>query len=153
MTTLEPGFEDKARKAFADEAADQLFAERDNLAFRFAQTANDNFRVYASQHDYDINHIWEDFTVTDARRTRNGAEATIEWPPLTALFEHGVSPHTITGNPLLHFYWEAIDQWIQTEEVNWGSETGGIPESRAIRRAIQSFRASLRRRGTGGQFI
>jgi len=64
----------------------------------------------------------------------------IEWPGLTALFEWGVSPHTISGNPLLHFYYERIDQWITTDEVNWGSETGGIPESRAIRNAMADIR-------------
>lgn len=146
-------FENDLRDALIDDAEDALYNGPNNLAFQLLQDAETNFQNYANAHDYDIEHIWQDAKVTDARRTARGASARIEWPPLTSLFEFGVSPHTIRGNPILHFFWAAKNRWVRTEEVNWGSETGGIPESRAIRNAINGFRAKLRGRGPGGRFV
>lgn len=153
MARLETGFEQKATDAFQQAAVDGLYGERGNVVFEFIQTVNENFQRYARANGYDIDHIWQDVEVTDAQPTATGARARIEWPGLTGLFEYGVSPHTIDGNPLLHFYWEEADQWVQTESVDWGSETGGIPEARAIRNGLRSLRASLQRRGPGGRFV
>lgn len=145
MATLEAAFDRKAEAALMDAAA-----EADPGAV-LADFAERNFREYAREHGYDIEHVWEDATI-ETTRSGDRLRTTIEWPALTALFEYGVSPHTIRGNPILHFYWEAKDVWIQTEEVNWGSETGGIPEARAIRRAINQLRGEFQARGPGGRF-
>lgn len=139
MARLESAFERKARDALIESAADGLFDDPDNLAFRFAEMVNDNFAAYASANGYDIDHIWEEFDVTEAEVTATGAHVRIEWPGLTALFEYGVPPHTIRGNPMLHFFWESEGRWVMTEEVNWGSKTGGIPEARAIRDALEQL--------------
>ena len=143
MTSLDRGFEDNLREAVLDKAEAQLYGERDNIAFDMLSTANDNFRDYAAENDYELESIIESGRVTATERTSQDVSATFEWGPLSGLFEFGVAPHTIDGNPLLHFYWEAKNQWIKTESVNWGSETGGIPESRAIRNALNETRRAL----------
>lgn len=137
MTTLAPSFEADLQEAMLDEIEQTL---RDELGPTLIDVARENWQSYASAHDYDIDHVWEDVEGPFVERDGDSVTLRIQWPGLTALFEFGVSPHTIDGNPLLHFYWEEIDQWIQTESVEWGSETGGIPESRAIRDALNWFR-------------
>lgn len=138
MTTLS-GFEEGLREAVMDDAEREVAAATDTLADESAR----NFQQYASRNDYDIEHIWQDIDVSGVRRTTNTARATVSWPGLTALFEYGVDPHVIEGNPLLAFYWEAVGEFIVTESVNWGSRTGGIPESRAIRAALAMVRRDL----------
>ncbi|GGK74543.1 hypothetical protein [Haloarcula sebkhae] len=137
--TLPDSFEDDLRAAVLDDVEQQF---RDEIGSELIDIARDNWEAYAGRNDYDIGHI-----PTEARlsveRDDSTVSARIEWPELTALFEWGVDPHTIEGNPLLHFYWEAKDQWITTESVNWGSETGGIPESRAIRDAVEQLAGGL----------
>lgn len=36
----------------------------------------------------------------------------------SSYLEEGTAPHTIKGNPYLHFYWEKKDVWIKTKAVN-----------------------------------
>ena len=138
---LESGFETKLREALLADVERQL---RDEYGPLLKRTARENFEAYATRNDYDIDFIWEEAKGPTITRRRNAVVLQIEWPELTALFEFGVDPHTIEGNPLLHFYWEAKDQWIKTESVDWGSETGGIDESRAIRDAMNELRRLLR---------
>lgn len=133
MTELDGAFEAKLREALLSEVEQQL---REDIGPLLKATAKENFQRYAQRNDYAIQHIWEDADGPFVERTRNSVRVRVEWPELTALFEFGVSPHTINGNPLLTFYWEAKDQWITTESVNWGSETGGINAARAIRDAL-----------------
>jgi len=140
--TLERGFEDDLREAVLADVEQTL---RDEIGPELKRAARENFEDYAATNDYDIEHIWQEAVGPIVEATADGVSVRIEWPELTALFEFGVSPHTIEGNPLLHFYWEAKDQWVTTESVEWGSETGGIPESRAIRDALRSIRREVGR--------
>ncbi|WP_137288834.1 hypothetical protein [Natronorubrum halophilum] len=136
---LDQAFEDDLREALLDDAEQKA---RDEIGPRLKQIAQENWKAYASRHNYEIDHIWEDAELV-VDRDGDAVSIRIEWPGLTALFEWGVDPHTIDGNPLLHFYYDRIGQWITTESVNWGSETGGIPESRAIRDAIDQLEGEL----------
>lgn len=147
MTDLENGFEDKLKQAMLDEADSQMPQWVDRLT----AITEMNWRRYASRKGYSIEHIWEDVE-TSTRRTPNGVEATIRWP-FSALFEFGVSPHVIEGNPYLSFTWESppegtrpqgAPKHIITQSVNWGSVTGGIDESRAIRDGLLQWRGELR---------
>lgn len=140
--TLERGFEDDLREAVLADVEQTL---RDEIGPELKRAARENFEDYAATNDYDIGHIWQEAAGPMVEATADGVSVRIEWPELTALFEFGVSPHTIEGNPVLHFYWEAKDQWVTTESVEWGSETGGIPESRAIRDALRSIRREVGR--------
>ncbi len=133
------GFEDAAREAFLDEI-ERTF--REEVGPQLKRVAEANWKAYASRNGYDIDHVWEDASEPIVERDGDSVSVRIEWPELTALFEFGVGPHTIEGNPL-HFYWAEKDQWIKTDSVNWGSETGGINESRAIRDAMNELRRVL----------
>jgi len=134
---LDNNFEDDLREALLEDIEQTL---REEIGPQLIEIARENWKAYATRNNYDIDHIWKDVEGPIVERDGDSVTLRIEWPGLTALFEWGVSPHTISGNPLLHFYYDRIDQWITTDEVNWGSETGGIPESRAIRNAMADIR-------------
>lgn len=137
MADVESDFEEKLLEATLDDIEQTV---RTELAPLLIETAKQNWQSYASKNDYEIDHIWTDVEGPIVEREDGRITIRLEWPPLTALFEWGVTPHTIEGNPMLHFYWEEIDQWIKTDEVEWGSRTGGIDESRAIRDATETLR-------------
>lgn len=148
MTTVETGFEDAAREAVLDDVERTV---RTELGPALKQTVRENIEGYADRHGYDIEHIWEDAELMIDRSDR-AVDIRIEYPGLTALFEFGVSPHTIEGNPLLSFDWEAppegtrppgAPRHVVTGFVDWGSVTGGIPEARGIRDALQWFRREV----------
>jgi hypothetical protein len=139
MTTLNSGFEDDLREALLDDV-ERWFQE--DVGPQLIETARENWQAYADRNDYDIDHIPDDAELS-VERDEDSVTVRVEFPELTALFEWGVDPHTIEGDPLLHFYWEAKDQWIKTESVDWGSETGGIPEARAIRDALEAVGGDL----------
>lgn len=137
--TLDSDFEAKLQAAVLDDVEQTL---KDEIGPQLKQVAEDNFKNYAQANGYDIEHVWQDAELS-VERGRDSVTVTVEWPGLTALFEFGVDPHTIEGDPLLHFYWEEQDRWVQAEEVNWGSETGGINEAGAIRDAMAQIRRQL----------
>jgi hypothetical protein len=139
---LDSDFEAELCEAVLDDVEATL---QDEIGPLLKRTARENFEAYASEHGYDIDHVWEDAEGPLVERKEETVSVRVEWPGLTALFEFGVSPHTIEGDPLLHFYWEKIDQWVTTESVEWGSDTGGIPESRAIRDALNLVRREAKR--------
>jgi len=139
MAELENGFESKLRENILDDIEQTLEEE---IGPWLIQTAREHWEAYASRNGYDIDFIWEDAEFV-VERDGDSVTLRVEWPELSALFEFGVDPHTIEGNPTLTFYWEAKDTWIQTDEVNWGSETGGINESRAVRDAMNELRRLL----------
>lgn len=148
MTTLD-GFEEAAKQALLDEAEDKLPDKTDRLA----EIAEENWRQYASRKGYSISLIWEDLEKSSVQRSTNSVSQRITWP-FSGLFEFGVSPHVIEGNPYLSFTWPAppegtrppgAPKHVTTQSVNWGSVTGGIDESRAIRNALLQFRGELRK--------
>jgi len=137
---LDSGFEADLEEALLKDVEQRL---QDEVGPELKRVARENWEAYAAAQGYDIEHIWEDAEGPFVERDGDSITLRIEWPELTTLFEYGVSPHTIEGNPLLHFYWAEVDQWVKTESVDWGSETGGIPESRAIRDAMNWLRREL----------
>jgi hypothetical protein len=134
---------DSARQAFLDSAEQALVGQRGNLVSQAVQEAHENLQAYASQQGYDIEFLESEFAGVDVDRGQRAL--TVEWAwesELAAYYEFGVAPHTIRGDPL-HFYWAEKDQWIQTDEVEWGSETGGIPESRWVRDSLHWLRREV----------
>lgn len=149
MTSLESSFEADLREALLEDIEQTL---REEVGPQLKQAARENFEAYASAHGYDIEHIWQDAEGPMIDRDGDSVSLRIEWPGLTALFEFGVSPHTIEGDPILSFVWEGppggtrppgAPKHVVAQEVNWGSVTGGIPESRAIRDAMNTVRREL----------
>jgi len=149
MTSLDRDFEADLRDAVMDDAEARL----SDVAQRLADAAEQAFRAYAARNGYDIEHIWQDADGPTVSRSQDAVHAQIHWPGLTALFEFGVDPHTIEGNPTLAFHWAAPPEgtrppgapsYVVADEVDWGSVTGGIPEARAIRNALDAARVDLR---------
>lgn len=137
MTSLSSSFESDLKQAVMDDVEAKA---RQDIGPRLVEIARQNWQAYASRNGYDLDHI-ESGAELSVDRDGDTVRIRVEWPGLTALFEWGVDPHIITGD--LHFYYEKIDQWIQTDSVNWGSETGGIPEARAIRDAVDEVGGNL----------
>lgn len=147
MVTLDADFEEQLAEAMLDDAEEQ----GEQIGQDLKDTAGQNFQSYASRNDYDISHIWTDSEGPFVEREQNAVRIAVEWPELSGLFEHGVSPHTIRGSPLA-FAWPSPPQgtrpqgapsFVVTDEVNWGSVTGGINEARAIRNAMAEIRRAL----------
>ncbi|EMA17184.1 hypothetical protein [Haloarcula amylolytica] len=135
---------DSAREALLDDIERKLVGERDNLVFKTVNRAHQQLRNYATRNGYTEGPLIDSFAGVEASRSRRSMQAAWSWEHKVMQFwEFGVEPHTISGNPLLHFYWDAADQWVQTESVNWGSETGGIPPSRSVRDSLNWLRREL----------
>jgi len=148
MTTLSGSFEADLREAVLEDAEARL---RATLGPRLVALARERWESYASRNDYDIAHIWQDATL-EVSREGEVVQVSVQWPELTALFEFGVSPHTIEGDPVLAFHWAAPPEGtrppgapenVVAQSVDWGSVTGGIPEARAIRDALRQFRQEV----------
>jgi hypothetical protein len=142
MTTID-GFEDALREDLMEQAEQEVAERRDQLA----QESGDRFDAYASRHGYDIGFLADGIETSAVKRRGNRVSATVSWPGLTALFEYGVDPFTLSASgDQLAFPWLSPPQgtrppgapsFVVTDEINWGSVTGGIPEARAIRTALQ----------------
>ena len=142
MTTID-GFEDALRDDLMDQAEAEVAERRDQLA----QESGDRFDAYASRHGYDIGFLADGIETSSVERRGNRVSATVSWPGLTALFEYGVDPFTLSASgDQLAFLWQSPPEgtrppgapgFVVADSVNWGSVTGGIPEARAIRTALQ----------------
>lgn len=154
---------------FEQKLAEALTPDRDEMRLlgeRMMAMAEDNWREYAATNEYDIEHVYEDAEITDVRVEPGNASVRVEWP-FSAQFEFGVDPHVIeaTNAEVLKFPWpdgpdEVLAQFepmwndpdhfleepeVLFPEVEWGSETGGIPKARAVRDMLMELRAELRR--------
>lgn len=160
MTTLEAGFESKAREALLDEAEEEAPAIGD----RMLEIAEEKWRSYAEANDYDIDHIWRDAEGPDIARDDREVRIRVRWPK-SAQFEFGVDPHVIEASnaDVLAFPWPEMegvefgntgktfdevfaDTWpiVFFPEVDWGSESGGIPKARAVRDMLRELRGEPR---------
>lgn len=156
MAELDRSFESDLREAVMDEAEDQLYARRNNLAFQFRQLVSDNIEDFATEEGYDLDSIAESGRVTSTSRAQNTVSATLEWDPPAAIFEFGARPHKIEGNPVLSFVWEDPPEWVK-QEFPQGRDAGGrfksgwrvffpsvnhpgVPAGRFIRGALNQLR-------------
>jgi len=135
---------DSARQAFLDSAERALVGAQGNLISQCVGEAHDQLASFASsQGGYAYEPVESSFEGVTVDRSPRSLSIEWSWGHVAAgLWEFGVPPHTIEGDPL-HFYWAEKDQWVQTDEVNWGSETGGISEARWVRDSLHWLRREV----------
>lgn len=163
MATLDAGFESDAREAILDEVEGELVGRQNSLVHRFVQVVHNNLRSYGRRHDYDVEPSMESFEIGRVERSGNTIRVTVEWTdPQFGRWEFGIEPHEIRARnaEALAFVWEDPPQWVR-EEFNQARDAGGrfssgwmvffqsvdhpgIPESRALRDAINGLRELLR---------
>jgi hypothetical protein len=156
---LERGFEAATERALLDDAESRLVGQQAALIYDFIEAVHDRLREYARRNDYDIDSTIDSLATPEVSRREDSVEIVVGWESdQMARWEFGVSPHTIDGNPILSFVWADPPQWVREEfdeadsgdgwrvffkSVNWGSDTGGIPASRAIRESLRDLEAIL----------
>lgn len=150
MTTLEDGFEDALRESLLDGAEEAVGEWRDQLA----DESERRFDAYAARNGYDLGYLGDTIETSRVRRRGNRVSATVSWGALAAIWEYGVSPFTLEASgDQLAFLWASppegtrppgAPEFVQSKSVNWGSVTGGIPEARAIRTALQVVGQAMR---------
>lgn len=154
---LEAQFERKVQAAVLDEAEHQLVGEEANLIFEFVELVHTLLRSYGNRHGYDVESTIESLEPVAVHRTDRRLRVTVGWgSEQMARWEFGVAPHTIDGNPILSFIWADPPDWVR-DAFDQGRDTRGrfvsgwrvffpsvdhpgIPESRAVRDAINAFR-------------
>jgi len=142
--TVDDAVLDSAREALLDDIERKLVGQQNNLVYRTVREAHDQLDRYAATNGYYVDPLIDSFDGVETDRSRTSIHAEWSWEhKVMSFWEFGVSPHTIRGDPLLHFYWDKIDQWVTTDSVEWGSETGGIPPSRAVRDSLHWLRRAL----------
>lgn len=161
MSTLDSGFESDLEEAVLDEAEAKLIGEEANLVFQFVELVHSNLQSYANRHDYDVESTIESLGTPQVDRQNGQLAITIGWESKQMdRWEFGVSPHRIDGNPILSFIWKEPPEWVKEEFPQGRSSSGefvsgwrvffgsvehpGIPESRAIRDALNGLRQVLR---------
>jgi len=154
---LEADFEQKAREALLDDVQTTLVGEQANLIYEFVELVHTNLRAYGQRHGYDVESTIDSLGQPEVDRSTNTISVTIGWESeQMGRWEFGVSPHTIDGDPLLSFVWENPPQWVRQEfdQARTGGgqfasgwrvffqsvDHPGIPESRAIRDAMNGLR-------------
>ncbi len=155
------GFEEAAQEALLDEAEKKFIGERANLAYQFVELVHTRLRAYAQRNGYDVEGTIESLEGPEVTRTEGRLVIRVGWTSeQMARWEFGVSPHTIDGDPVLSFVWEDPPQWVREEfdQARGGGgqfasgwrvflpevEHPGIPESRAIRDALNALRRVVR---------
>lgn len=159
MVTLSNDFESNLRAALVADIEAKTVDEPGNLAFQVLDAIGENLREYAAEHDYDADAAIESIAVTSVDRRANGISVTIESDhPLVLFAQTGTSDHTIQGNPILAFEFDAGEYPGLAEQFPEGTaflhevEVSGLPEGRVITDALEFFELLLTgsaRRGVG----
>jgi hypothetical protein len=164
---LDSDFEQELEAALLDDVEQQLIGEFDNLVAGFVEAVHRNLRSYAAKHGYDVEETIESVQVPEVTRTNGKLTVRVGWESeQMSRWEFGTPPHTIEGDPLLSFVWEDNPkrgddppEWVREEfdqardtsgqfQSGWRVflpevEVRGIPESRAIRDALNDLRRVL----------
>ena len=162
MATLESGFEADLQEAVLDEAEREFIGRRANLVFEFVELVHELLRAYGQRHDYDVESTIDSLGEPQVERTGDRLTIIVGWTsPQMARWEFGTSDHTVDGDPVLSFVWSGPDvpQWVREEfdqartsggqfRSGWrvffsSVDVAGLPESRAIRDALNGLRRLL----------
>jgi hypothetical protein len=142
MTTLESTFPADLRDAILSEVE----ADAERLARHVINLVHDNLRDYGNRHDYDVESTIE--SVDWSVKLSDGAVTiTVGWTDEQMLrWEFGTSDHTVPGDPVLVFEFDADEYPYLAEMFDNGvaylpeADVSGLPASRAIRDAMNQLR-------------
>lgn len=150
MATLDSSFEDKLREAVLDDVEHELVGKRGNLVHQTVQRAHDILRSYGEEFDYDVESVIDSFVIEDVERSRNSIRVRWGWEHEAAMFfEFGTSDHTVDGNPVLVFEFDAEKYPYLAEMFPDGTaflpkaDVAGITETRFARDALNELRREL----------
>lgn len=163
MAELESGFEGDLRDHLLDNAESELVGQQNNLIFRFIQVVHSNLRSYGRRNGYDVEGSTESVEISSVDRGTASVSVTVTWTdPQMGRWEFGIDEHTIRAQEAdtLAFVWQDPPGWVREEfdqargsggqfQSGWmvffeSVEHPGIPESRAIREALNGLRTLLR---------
>lgn len=153
-----PSFEADARAELEAQIEDHI----EELMQNFVDVVHNNLQSYARTHGYDVESTID--SVSDVQVDRSGGTVTarVGWQhPQMSRWEFGTSDHPVTPTSadVLSFVWENPPQWVREEfdqarssggqyQSGWRvflpeTEVSGLPESRAIRDAMNGLRRLL----------
>jgi len=136
--------------ALLDSMEEALVGAQNNLIFQSVQTAHRQLDRYGTANDYTVQPIIDSFDGVDYRRGRASITAEWYWTHEAAKYmEFGTSDHTIEGQPLLVFEFDAQEYPYLDEMFPGGTaflqevSVSGLPESRFVRKSLQSLRREV----------
>ena len=139
------GFEAAAEEAILD----AVEREAERLAEHIIRLVHDNLRSYADRHDYDVESTIASVDHT-VERSEGAVTVTVGWRSGQMLrWEFGTSDHTVPGDDLLVFEFDADEYPYLAEMFEDGvaylpeADVTGLPESRAIRDAMNTLRREV----------
>ena len=138
------------REQYLDSVYDTLVGAEGNLVFQSVQEAHDQLEQYGTEHDYSTESIIDSFDGVEADRTSERITASWSWEHEAAeYFEFGTSDHTVEGDPLLVFEFDAEAYPYLDEMFPDGTaflpqvEVSGLPEARWVRDSLTWFRREV----------
>lgn len=142
---------DAARQALLDSVERTMVGARDNLVFQSVQRVHGRLERYAGRvGDYKVDSLIESFAGVDSQRDRTSIHVEWSWAHEAFRFmEFGTSDHTVEGDPLLVFQFDAAKYPYLEEMFGDGPaflrevEVSGIPESRAVRDSLNWLRREV----------
>jgi len=140
----------ESRRQFLDGAYDALVGARGNLVFQAIDQAHGALESYGTEQDYRVESVIDSFDGVEADRTEREITATWSWSHTAAEFyEFGTSDHTVDGDPLLVFEFNAQEYPYLDEMFPEGTaflpsvDVSGLPEGRWVRDSLNWLRREV----------
>lgn len=139
-----------APEPMLDAVEKRLVGDFNPVVSQAVRVSHGALRSYGTRSDYDTDPIEESFTGVDV--SRSGDTLTITWGwdhPAAIYFNNGTSDHTINGNPVLAFEFDAAEYPHLDEMFPDGTaflpsvEVSGLPQSRFVQAGLNWLRQEL----------
>jgi hypothetical protein len=140
----------EVRDQYLDSVYSTLVGAEGNLVFQAVQQAHDQLRSYGSENDFRVESIIDSFQGVEADRSADRITASWSWShEAAAFYEFGTSDHTVDGDPLLVFEFDAAEYPYLEEMFPGGTaflqsvDVSGLPEARWVRDSLTWFRREV----------
>lgn len=138
------------REQYLDSVYSTLVGAEGNLVFQAIQQAHDQLEAYGSENDYRVESIIDSFQGVEADRSADRITASWSWShEAAAFYEFGTSDHTVGGDPVLVFEFDAAEYPYLDEMFPEGTaflpqtNPSGLPEARWVRDSLTWFRREV----------